>query len=63
MAKEVTGYYGPSEIMAVLSVSRTKALEIIHQFEHTGQLVKAGPKTLRVSVKAFDKWLEAKKVK
>lgn len=61
MAKQRAGYYSPSDLMEILNISRTKALEIIHQFEHTGQLVKAGPKTLRVSIKEFNKWIESKK--
>lgn len=58
MAKETSGYYSPSDIMTILSVSRTKALEIMHSFERHGKLMKFGPKTLRVSVIEFDKWLK-----
>lgn len=62
MAKEV-GYYGPSDIMVILNVSRTKALEIIHSFEKHGKLMKFGPKTLRVEIKEFNRWLEAQKAR
>lgn len=58
MAEKVAGYYSPSDIMALLSVSRSKALEIMHMFERHGKLHRFGPKTLRVSVADFDKWLK-----
>ena len=59
MAKETSGYYSPSDIMTILSVSRTKALEIMHSFEKHGKLYKFGPKTLRVKQTEFQKWLES----
>lgn len=59
MSNTVQGYYSPSDIMAILNVSRTKALDICHMFERHGKLTKIGPKTLRVSVKEFDKWLKS----
>lgn len=63
MAKEVAGYYSPSDIMAILSVSRTKALEIMHSFEKHGKLMKFGPKTLRVEVKEFNRWVDTQKAR
>lgn len=63
MAKEIAKFYGPSDIMAILSVSRTKALEIMHSFEKQGKLMKFGPKTLRIEDKEFNKWVEAHKAR
>ena len=63
MAKETSGYYSPSDIMTILSVSRTKALEIMHSFERHGKLIKFGPKTLRVEIKEFNRWVDAQKVR
>lgn len=63
MAKETSGYYSPSDIMTILSVSRTKALEIMHSFEKHGKMIKFGPKTLRVEVKEFNKWVETHKAR
>ena len=59
MAEKVAGYYSPSDIMAILSVSRTKALEIMHSFEKHGKLYRFGPKTLRVKQTEFQKWLDS----
>ena len=63
MAEKVAGYYSPSDIMALLSVSRTKALQICHEFERHGKLMKFGPKTLRVEVKEFNRWVDAQKAR
>lgn len=63
MAKEASGYYSPSDIMTILSVSRTKALEIMHSFEKHGKLMKFGPKTLRVEIKEFNRWVDAQKAR
>lgn len=63
MAKETSGYYSPSDIMTILSVSRTKALEIMHSFEKRGKLMKFGPKTLRVEIKEFNRWVDAQKAR
>lgn len=63
MAKEIAGYYSTSDVMAILSVSRTKALEIFHEFERHGKLMKFGPKTLRIESKEFGKWLDAHKAR
>ena len=58
MAKAITGYYGATQIMEILNVSRSKALQILHSFERHGKLVRFGPKTLRVEISEFNKWLE-----
>ena len=63
MAKEVTGYYSPNDLMQILNISRTKALEIFHEFERHGKLMKFGPKTLRIESKEFGKWLDAHKAR
>lgn len=50
-------FYSPSDIMAVLSVSRTEANRIMHEFENRGQLFRKG-RLLRVRVSDFDAWTE-----
>lgn len=58
MAKQRAGYYSPSDLMEILNISRTKALEIFHMFEQHGKLERFGPKTLRVEIREFEKWLK-----
>lgn len=49
--------YSPNDIMTVLSVSRSEAHRIMHEFEQRGQLFRHG-KLLRVKVQDFDEWVE-----
>jgi len=51
-------YYSPAEVALMLSVSKTSALQIFHQFEKQGKLMKLGPKTLRIEIREFNRWLE-----
>ena len=54
-------YYSPADVALMLSVSKTSALQIFHQFEKQGKLMKFGPKTLRIGAKEFHKWVECQK--
>ena len=60
MANEKS-YYSPADVALMLSISRTSALQIFHQFEKQGKLMKFGPKTLRIEAKEFHKWIEHQK--
>lgn len=50
-------FYSPNDIMSVLSVSRTEAHRIMHEFEQRGQLFRHG-KLLRIKVTDFELWVE-----
>jgi len=50
-------YYGPNDIMEIMSVSRATANRIMHMFEQRGELFHRG-RLLRVSSKAFDRWVK-----
>lgn len=58
-----TDYYSPADVAKILNISKSKALEIFHMFERYGKLMKFGPKTLRVEIKEFNKWVECQKVR
>lgn len=49
-------YYSTRDIETILSVSRTTANQIMHEFEQAGQLFRRGT-TLRVEIAVFDEWL------
>lgn len=48
-------YYSTKDVQTILSVSRTTANQIMHEFERTGQLLRYGT-TLRVEIKVFEEW-------
>ena len=52
-------YYSPKDIMAILSVSKTQALKIMHGFEQRGQMYRLGDKLLRVKATDFDAWMQS----
>lgn len=41
----------------MLSVSRTRALEMMHMFEYRGEVLRDG-KLMRVTATALDQWIE-----
>ena len=55
-------YYSTKDVETILGVSRTTANQIMHCFEHQGQLFRWG-NTLRVEIKVFDEWVQQHKRK
>ncbi len=53
-------YYSTKQEAKLLSVSKTTANQIMHMFEHRGQLFRYG-NTLRVEIKVFDEWVNMQK--
>ncbi len=53
-------YYSTKQVAKLLSVSKTTANQIMHMFEHRGQLFRYG-NTLRVEIKVFDEWVNMQK--
>lgn len=50
--------YSPKDIMAILSVSKSEAVKIMHMFEASGKLYRIGSKMIRVKQRDFDAWLK-----
>ena len=48
-------YYSTKDVQTILSVSRTTANQIMHEFERAGQLFRHGT-TIRVEINVFDEW-------
>lgn len=44
--------------MAILSVSKSEAIKIMHMFEAGGKLYRIGSKMIRVKQSDFDAWLK-----
>ena len=57
MAAPKPRYYGTKDISIILSVSATKALDIMHQFERHGKVLRDG-KLIRVAISDFDEWIK-----
>lgn len=55
-AQKSQRYYSTKDICEMLSVSRTRALEMMHMFEYHGQVLRDG-KLMRVDASALDKWI------
>lgn len=53
-------YYSTRDIMTILHVSYTKALQYMHMFEYRGQILR-DKRLIRVPIKVFDEWLEQQK--
>lgn len=50
-------YYSTKDICEMLSVSRTRALEMMHMFERRGEVLRDG-KLMRVTAKALNQWID-----
>lgn len=50
-------YYSTKDISEMLSVSRTRALEMMHMFRHRGQVLQDG-KIMRVRAEALESWID-----
>ena len=50
-------YYSTKDVQTILSVSRSTANQIMHEFEHEGHLFRRGT-TLRVEISAFEEWMK-----
>lgn len=50
-------YYSTKDISEMLSVSRTRALEMMHMFRQRGQVLQDG-KIMRVRADALNQWIE-----
>lgn len=55
-ARKQPKYYSTTDICEMLSVSRTRALEMMHMFKHHGQVLRDG-KLMRVAASALDQWI------
>lgn len=55
-ARKQPKYYSTKDISEMLSVSRTRALEMMHMFRHRGQVLRDG-KLMRVAASALDQWI------
>lgn len=56
MMKVRQRYYSTRDIMTMLNISKTKALQIMHMFEYQGKLFRNG-RVLRVQVEDFEQWI------
>ena len=56
-AKTAPRFYSTRDLMSILSISRTKALEYMYQFEANGLVFRDG-KTIRVDANAFDNYIK-----
>jgi len=56
-AQKSQRYYSTKDICEMLSVSRTRALEMMHMFEYRGEVLRDG-KLMRVKATALDQWIE-----
>lgn len=55
-ARKQVKYYSTKDICEILSISRTRALEMMHMFEYHGQVLRDG-KLMRVAASALDQWI------
>lgn len=56
-ARKQVKYYSTKDICEILSISRTRALEMMHMFRHRGQVLQDG-KIMRVRAEALESWIE-----
>lgn len=56
-ARKKPRYYSTKDISEMLSVSRTRALEMMHMFRHRGQVLQDG-KIMRVRAEALESWID-----
>ena len=56
-ARKKPRYYSTKDISEMLSVSRTRALEMMHMFRHLGQVLQDG-KIMRVRAEALESWID-----
>ena len=56
-ARKQPKYYSTKDISEMLSVSRTRALEMMHMFKHRGQVLQDG-KLMRVRAEALESWID-----
>ena len=56
-ARKQPKYYSTTDICEMLSVSRTRALEMMHMFKHHGQVLQDG-KLMRVRDEALESWID-----
>lgn len=53
-ARKQVKYYSTKDISEILSISRTRALEMMHMFRHRGA---AHGKLMRVNADALNQWI------
>ena len=56
-ARKKPRYYSTKDISEMLSVSRTRALEMMHMFRHRGQVLQDG-RIMRVRAEALESWID-----
>lgn len=56
-ARKKPRYYSTKDISEMLSVSRTRALEMMHMFRHHWQVLQDG-KLMRVRAEALESWID-----
>lgn len=56
-ARRKPRYYSTKDISEMLSVSRTRALEMMHMFRHRGQVLQDGM-IMRVRAEALESWID-----
>ena len=59
MARAQKRYYSTRDLMTMLEISQTKALQLMHMFEQRGQLLRDG-RLLRVEISAVEAWIKSR---
>lgn len=59
MARAQKRYYSTRDLMTMLEISQTKALQLMHMFEPRGQLLRDG-RLLRVEISAVEAWIKSR---
>ena len=59
MARVQKRFYSTQDLMVMLEISKTKALQLMHMFEQRGDLLRDG-RLMRVETSVFEAWIKSR---